>query len=73
MADVIWRVPSAIYAILVEILADMLETDDWSDDYMCLLDQVKSLPGYPLTLNENFDTLIVEEVGSIRSLSGAPN
>ena len=68
MANVVWRVPSSIYAVLIELLADMMETDDWSDDYMALLDQVKSLPGFPLTLSEESDTLIVEEVGSASAI-----
>ena len=73
MAIRIWRVDSEIYVILTEILADMLEEDDWSEPYMVLLDQLKSLPGYPLTMSEETDTLVVEEVGVIQSLPTVQN
>jgi hypothetical protein len=68
MAEVVWRVPSDVYQILVEILADMMEVGEETEDYALLLDQLKSLPDFPLQLNEDFDTLIVEEVGDVKSL-----
>lgn len=62
MPDVIWRVNTDTYLVAVEILGELLEEEEWTERYYCLLDQIKSLPGYPLTANEETDRIIVEEV-----------
>lgn len=72
MAYITWRVNKAIFAEFNHLWALIKEERDsgneWSDEYYVLLDQIKSLPGYPLNYSERHDTIIVTEVASPTSL-----
>ena len=72
MAYVTWRVPSGIYHEVVQLwrlAREEVETNgEWSDMHQVYIDQVKSLPGYPLHYQWEYDTLILEEVATPKSV-----
>ena len=70
MSDIIWRVNSSNYAKIATLTAEMEQLEELSERYVVLLDEIRSIPGFPFTLNDELDTLIVEEVGTIKSLPG---
>ena len=62
MAEIVWRVEKTMYAIVVGLLGELLEEPEWTDRYYSLLDDLKSLPGFPNEMDEEMDFLIIEEI-----------
>ena len=59
MADITWGLQLADFSRYVELLEELLAEEEWSDRYVGLLDDIKSLPGFPMQLQEEVDTLYV--------------
>lgn len=70
MSIIIWRVNSVAYQMIVELLGELMDWDEGTEEYADVVDRLKSLPNFPLQMDEWEDTLIVEEVRSPRSGPG---
>ena len=68
--EIEWRVNPEQYAKVVQIIGELLDEEEWSENYFILLDQLKSIPGYPLFMDEGRDILIIAEVGTPFSAGG---
>ena len=67
MAYVTWRVDKALYYKVAQLWALAWEAEEaegeGSEMHLVYVDEVRSLPGFPLRYDWRCDTLILEEVG----------
>ena len=52
-----WRVTHAQYNRACELVAQIQSTREGTDLYMALVDELKSIPGYPMDCDPERDTL----------------
>lgn len=64
--DVVWRVTTGTNRRFNELLEELLATQEWSEPYLVLLDEIKSLPGFPAGYSERHDLIRVEVVDNPR-------
>lgn len=57
MADVTWRVTPQVSFEYDQLTGRILEIEPWSEEYIMLLDEIRSLPGYPQHYSEEHDTI----------------
>lgn len=55
--DLAWRVTRAQYFRACELVAQVRETKEGTDLYQALVDDLKSIPGYPHDVDQERDTL----------------
>jgi len=62
MATYEFRVTRIQNAEFNQLLEELLDEQEWSEQYMVLLDQIKCLPGWPIQANWEVDTIEVTVV-----------
>ena len=58
----IWRLNRRNYIRYRRLLLELLQEEEWSEPYMVLLDEIKSIPGFPKAIYSDIDTLDVRLV-----------
>ena len=56
---VLWILRPATYERYEGLLSQLLREEEWSEAYCQILDEIKSLPGFPHGMNEEEDVLEV--------------
>jgi hypothetical protein len=59
VAVIEWRVNRKIKRKLDELVQVLVGTDDYSDEWHLVSDEIRSLPGCPYGTNEENDTILV--------------
>jgi len=58
MADIQFRCTPQVNREYNQLLSELSQHEEWGDDYMVLLDQIRSLPGFPHGYNWEVDTVV---------------
>ncbi len=61
-----WRMPYKDYLKYADLVNRLVQEEEWSELYMTLLDEIKSIPGYPRKMDPETDALDIVAVGSPR-------
>jgi hypothetical protein len=52
-----WRMNPQTFHRYSDLVNRLMQEEEWSEPYCILLDEVKSLPGYPNSINPDIDNL----------------
>jgi hypothetical protein len=55
--DLAWHVTRAQYLCFLELLDQLRQVDEGTDHYAAIVDEMKSIPGYPTDVDQDRDTL----------------
>ena len=55
----IWRLNQRDYVRYNRLAKKLLDEEEWSESFLILLDEIKSLPGFPSRINPDVDILDV--------------
>ena len=52
-----WRMTPQTFRRYSDLIRQLMDEEEWSEPYMVLLDEIKSLPDFPNTINPDIDDL----------------
>jgi len=59
MADIEWRITQETKQKLDQLVLQLQETEEHTEDWYAISDEIRTLPGCPYGTNETSDTIVV--------------